>query len=97
MRIMISADGDHEPKGLLYMVVDGNGFLIDLSGVQGTLVDPTIKRVEWGPTVINNEGRDAGTIVRQDDTQQTFFDFDLIRPYVDAFNVRRAALMSNVP
>lgn len=93
MRVLISAEGDHDPKGQHYMVVDGVGFLIDLSGVQGTLADPTILKTEWGPTIIGGEQRQGGNIFRKDGGRQPFFDEGLLKPYLDAYKARKAKLM----
>lgn len=90
MNVLISAEGDHDPKGLLYMQVDRHGFLIDLSTVVGNLVEPTIKRVEWGPVIVDGGLREGGTIVRLDGGRQTFFDQGLLKPYLDAWRARKA-------
>lgn len=94
MRILISAEGEHDPPAH-YMQVDNHGLLIDLSRVTGTLVDPTIRRVEWGPTIIAGESREAGSIYRQDGGRQTFFDVTLLKPYLDAWTAKRDALKSS--
>jgi hypothetical protein len=93
MRVLISSEGENEPAGQTYMVVDGHGFLIDLSGVHGTLVDPTILRVEWGPSVISGQPQECGFITRRGVPPQPFFDKDLLKPYLDAWRARRADLL----
>lgn len=100
MRVLISAEGDHlgpdgEPvsAGTVRMQVDGHSFLIDLSGVRGTLVDPTILRVEWGPAVISGQPQECGFITRRGVPPQPFFDKDLLKPYLDAWRARRAELL----
>lgn len=92
MRVLISAEGAHEPAGQHYMVVDNHGFLIDLAGVRGTLVDPTILRAEWGPVMTPGGPREGGVIVRKDGSKQPFSNRDLLKPYLDAWRARRAAL-----
>ena len=92
MRVLISAEGQHDPPGQ-YMVVDGHGLLIDLTGVAGTLVDPTILRVEWGPSVITGQPQEAGIITRRGEArQQPFYDKALLTPYINAFRARLAVL-----
>lgn len=92
MRVLISAEGNHEPKGHHYMVVDGHGFLVDLSKVEGTLVDPVILRVEWGPMRDGNVPRDGGVITRRDGSQQAFWDMRLLEPYLAAYNLKKIEL-----
>lgn len=92
MRVLISAEGNHEPAGHHYMVVDNHGFLVDLSNVMGTLTDPTIKRVEWVPTVAAGQVREGGAIVRADGSRQQFWDASLLKPYLDAWTRRRVEL-----
>lgn len=92
MRVLISAEGKHDPAGLHLMMVDGHQFLIDLSGVRGSLVDPTISRAEWGPTVYGGQSIEAGQIVRQDGHRQMFFDKSLLEPYLTAFHDKAAHL-----
>lgn len=92
MRVLISAEGQHDPAGCHYMVVDGYGFLIDLSRVQGTLHDPTIARAEWGPAVHEGQAREFGHIVQRDGHTRSFFDKGLLTPYLNAFAARKAEL-----
>lgn len=92
MRVLISAEGNHEPAGQHYMVVDNHGFLVDLSRVTGTLHDPTILRSEWGPIVTPGGFVDAGVITRQDGGKQPFYGKDLLKPYLDAWKARKAVL-----
>jgi hypothetical protein len=56
MRLSIDATGEHRdehdqpyPDGWVFMVVDNHGFMVDLSEIEGRLVDPTIHAVTWGP------------------------------------------------
>lgn len=92
MQVLISAEGEHDPKGHHLMVVDCYGFLIDLSGVQGSLVDPTITRVTWGMQLDGTTLREGGIIYRQDGHQQHFWDRALLQPYLDAYEARRVEL-----
>lgn len=92
MRVLISAEGTHDPAGHHLMAVDGHQFLIDLSQIQGGLVDPGILRVEWGPTVLVTEVRDGGQITRRDGSKQAFWDKAAIEPYLTAWRARRDEL-----
>ncbi len=92
MRVLISAEGDHEPAGHHLMSVDGHQFLIDLSGVRGGLVDPSILRIDWGPTVLGAETRDGGQITRRDGSKATFWDRAALEPYLKAWRARRDEL-----
>lgn len=99
MRVLISAEGEHSPDWH-YVVVDGHGLLVDLDGMQNSavdpasLTDPTIVRVTWGPTIANGTASEAGEIVRQDGSRQTFFDRELLKPYLAAYQARLAALLA---
>lgn len=97
MRVLISAEGEHDPAGHHLMAVDGHQFLIDLSGVAGALVDPNILRVEWGSTVLGTEVRDGGQIIRRDGTKQAFWDRAALEPYLAAWRARRDELMAPSP
>ena len=92
MRVSIDFVGehtDHTGARRPHMIVDRTGMLIDLSGVRGSLVDPTIARVDWGPTVSGGEMRDGGLIIRTDGSKQPFWDFGAIKPYVDAWKAKQ--------
>lgn len=97
MRVLISAEGDHSPKDHQYMVVDNHGILIDLSKVDGNLIDPTISRVEWGMRADGNVQREGGVIVRRDGGQQKFWDKAVLEPYLEAYYARRAELAKAPP
>lgn len=88
MKVLISAEGQHDPPWH-YVAVDDVGLLVDLSGVSGTLHDPSILRVQWGPA---DAARESGTILRRGGTVQVFFDRGLLDPYVAAWRARRQAL-----
>ena len=95
MRVSIDFAGehtDHTGSRLPFMVVDRHGVLVDLSKVQGTLVDPTIARVEWGPVVANGQQRDGGVIVRTDGSKQAFWDARVLAPYVKAWKLMTGEL-----
>jgi hypothetical protein len=91
MRVLISAEGNHEPAGHHLIVVDGKATLVDLSGVTGSLHDPSIARVEWGTVQDGNEIKPGGTIVRTDGSRRPFFDRSALMPYLNAFNDQIAA------
>lgn len=96
MRVLITAEGKHEADHPFThrMEVNGRSLLIDFTGMQNSavdpssLTDPSVLRVEWGPTIINAEAREAGTIIRRDGSRQTFFDRNVLAPYLDAFEQR---------
>jgi len=91
MRLQIT-QGDHVPN-LPFMVLDGRGFLIDLSKVSGNLWDPTIALVEWGMTSTGEEG---GRIVLKDGTGRRFSDRTLLDPYLKAWQAKRAELDAGI-
>jgi hypothetical protein len=66
------------------MVVDNHGFMVDLSEIEGTLLDSTIHAVTWGPMRDGVEMREGGSIIRQDGSRQLFWDPELLKPYLDA-------------
>lgn len=76
-----------------YMVVDGHGFLVDLSQIVGSLVDPTIRSVTWGLQIDGNTMRRGGTITRHDGSKQLFWDNKLLKPYLDAWRLKRDELL----
>lgn len=92
MRVLISAEGAHEPPHH-YMAVDNHGFLIDLSQVAGSLVDPTITKVEWGTRVLGTEVRDGGVIIRKDGSNRVFWDRAALEPYLKAWRAKRDELL----
>lgn len=102
MRVRIDATGDHldehgqpYPDGWVFMVVDNHGFMVNLhpSEIEGTLVDPTIQAVTWGPLRDGVDMREGGTIIRQDGSRQLFWDPELLKPYLDAWRLRRRDLL----
>lgn len=96
MNVLISASGKHlDAAGARvphWMVVDNHGLLLDLSGVLGNLVDPTITAVTWGLQRDGNDLREGGTIVRQDGHRQAFWDRGLIEPYLKAWKAKKAEI-----
>lgn len=98
MRVLISADGssmDGDGVSIPHLVVVDNHLLpMDLSGVVGTLVDPTIARVTWGLQIDGTETREGGAIFRRDGSRQLFWDKALLQPYLDAFEARKAELLA---
>lgn len=101
MRVLISAEGDNSPDWH-YVVVDGHGLLVDLDGIQNSpvdptsLADPTIARVTWGPVIRNGEAIEAGEIILVDGSVQTFFDRELLRPYLAAYEARLVEMTAEV-
>lgn len=91
MRVLISAEGSHDPEGLHHIIVDGFGLLLDLNGI-GSLVDPTIRRVEWGPNMLENGSREGGIITRTDGHRTPFQDRGALKPYLAAFEKRKAEI-----
>ena len=84
-------------------VDEGRGFhglLADLSGLQHSIVnpdsfvDPSILEVNWG-MVSEPDGRgglrwvEGGVITLADGSTRKFFEFDLLKPYVAAWEARR--------
>lgn len=86
MRVTITADGQHDPPAH-HIVVDGHGLLLDLDGL-GSLVDPTIARVEWGPNALEGGAREGGWIIRTDGHRTPFQDRGALKPYLAAFRRR---------
>jgi hypothetical protein len=103
LRIRWATDAEQAPNITHYMVVDGRGLLIDLSGLQHSVVnpdsfvDPTITGVTWGLVGLPDgkggiRSVEGGTIMRQGQQPQTFFDRELLKPYLAAFDGRRLEL-----
>lgn len=91
MRMLISAEGEHDPPGRHLVMLDNQQTLVDLSQVRGTLHDPTIARATWGLVSNGTETREGGQITMFDGTGRTFFDRGLLKPYIDAFHAAFAA------
>lgn len=96
MRISITNGAGNDPPHH-YMVVDGVGMLVDLAGVSGSLVDPSIASVTWGPVLNNGAAREAGVITRQDGSLRSFFDKAALKPYLAAYEARKAELLAAGP
>lgn len=90
MRLLISAEGEHDPPGH-HIVVGNFGLLLDLNGL-GSLVDATIRRVEWGPNMLENGSREGGIITRTDGHRTPFQDRGALKPYLAAFEKRKAEI-----
>lgn len=97
MKVLITAEGNHEPKGHHFMVVDKHGVLLDLSNVQGSLHDPTIAKVTWGLIQDGRQIREGGVITRVDGHRQVFFDQAPLAPYLEAYRARRAQIETPAP
>lgn len=66
------------------MQVDQRNMVLDLSTVTGSLVDPTITKVEWSQVQDGKTIRDGGIISRGASRQQ-FYDRSALSPYIIAF------------
>jgi hypothetical protein len=83
-------NGDHEPP-YPFMVVDGVGMHVDFSKVAGELWDaPTVKRITWGGAQRTPDGRYFGKVENVNGTGRTFFDAELLVPYLRAWKMRKA-------
>ncbi len=102
--VRISNSGEHAAPHPFTHVVNNHGLLVDLSGLQhsivnpDTFVDPSITEVTWGPVSIP-DGRgglrmsEGGTIKRQDGSLRQFFEFALLKPYIAAVQARKKELL----
>lgn len=90
MRLTITNSGKQEPAHMTLMVVDDHALLVDLNGV-GSLVDPTIARVEWGPSA--HTGKEFGAIVSKDGHMQPFFEKNVLKPYLAAYDAQKAKVL----
>jgi hypothetical protein len=101
MRVRIET---HPGEGVTHhMVVDNHGVLVDLSGVQHSVVnaqsfnDPAVSRVEWGLHSLP-DGRgglrtvEGGTVHLRNGSVQPFFDRNLLDPYLAAYRARKQEL-----
>ncbi len=95
MDVLIDASGAHDPPGVLIQV-DGHQVVVDLSQVAGGLHDPTISRVTWGLLTRNGESRPGGIITMVDGNTRTFFDQDLLKPYLRAYLDAKAKSDSDI-
>lgn len=93
MRVHIENAAKNDPP-LPWMEVDNHRLMVDLSKAGGELpvTDPTVLRVTWAPVTVNGEQRECGAITRQDGTIQRFWDRTLLKPYLAAFEARKAEL-----
>lgn len=66
------------------MQVDQRNMVLDLSTVVGSLIDPTITKVEWSQVLDGKTIRDGGIICRGASRQQ-FYDRGSLSPYIVAF------------
>lgn len=79
MYLLIVPHGDQHR-----MQVDQRNMVLDLSTIVGSLVDPTITRVEWSQVLDGKTIRDGGIISRGASRQQ-FYDRSALSPYIIAF------------
>lgn len=83
-------NGDHDPA-LPFMVVDRHGMHVDFSTVTHQLYDQnTVAKVEWG--LVDQQGRLFGRVTLKNGTGRTFWDADLMTPYLNAYKATKAAL-----
>jgi hypothetical protein len=85
------ADGYPAPNSPL-VIVDDHGIHVDMSTVPfGQLWDggKTITRITWGNQAV--DGRIFGTVLLKTGAMRTYFDPNLIDPYVKAWNLAKAA------
>lgn len=78
----------HEPHHR--MQVDNRNMVLDLSTVQGTMLDPTIAKVEWSYLQEGKRQIPGGTITMRNMRKRLFFDFSALAPYIDAFEAEWA-------
>lgn len=87
------ADGNPTPNSPL-VVVNDHGIHVDMSTVPfGQLWDggQTIARVTWGNQAI--DGRIFGTVLLKTGAMRApYYDYNLIEPYVKAWNLAKANL-----
>lgn len=67
------------------MQVDQRNMVLDLSRVDGALLDPTITKVEWSQVLDGKTIRDGGIISRGADRAQLFYDRSALSPYMVEF------------
>jgi hypothetical protein len=105
MRVSIEANrGQHNaPHDFTHhMTVDNHGLLVDLSGIQHSVVnaqsfnDPQVSRVEWGLHSLP-DGRggtrmvEGGTVYLRGGSTQSFFDRTLLDPYLAVYEKTKSA------
>lgn len=83
-------NGDHIPP-FPFMIVDGYGLHVDLSGVTGELYDhATVAKIEWG-ILHPGTGKLFGTVrLKNGQKPRVFWDGKLMAPYLTAYAIRRA-------
>ncbi len=91
MRVSISAGG--QTPDLPFFVVDGHGFLIDLSKIAGELWDPTVASIDWSPVVVHGTPSEAGYVRLRNGTGRSFSDRALLTPYLKAWKAKKAELL----
>jgi hypothetical protein len=88
--IEIHHGADNDPPHAM-MVVDRHLLSLDLTKVQGQLWDdPTTARVVWG--LRTDDGRTYGRVYLKAGGVRNFFDADLLKPYLAAYEAKKAAL-----
>jgi hypothetical protein len=82
-------NGDHTPPWPFF-IVDRHGLHVDLSKVDGQLWDPTVAKVTWGH--LHPSGKTFGTVRLKNGQGRTFWDKNLMAPYLAAYNAAKAAI-----
>jgi hypothetical protein len=85
--ITINNSDGHDPP-LQFMVVDRFGLFVDLSKVHGQLFDPTVAEITWG-SERTIDGRMFGRVKMKNGTGRTFWDPELIEPYLRAWKMAK--------
>jgi hypothetical protein len=86
--IAINNSDGHDPP-LQFMVVDRFGLFVDLSKVHGQLFDPNVLEITWGERTM--DGRTLGRVKHKNGTGRTYWDPELIEPYLRAWKIAHAA------
>lgn len=66
------------------MQLDQRNMVLDLSTVAGSLIDPTITKVEWSWVQDGKEMRKGG-VIYHDGGARLFYDHSALTPYIVAF------------
>jgi len=77
------------------MAVDNHQLLVDLSKIGAPLVDPTVELVTWGLQQDGPGLRTGGAIHRRGEHPQKFWDREVLRPYINAWLVKRDDLLAD--
>jgi hypothetical protein len=83
---IINADGHVPPLPL--MIVDRFAMQVDLAKIEGELFDPTVAEITWGDKT--DGGKLFGRVRLKNGTGRTFWDPELLLPYLKAFRLAKA-------